>query len=986
MRTLILYVLLFLAMDATARSGQIAERIEKLRAGGGRFKPVELFRAADRSEGLWKTALKEATLLRLDPRMLRTVTNDRNGLISMAVPFEGGVLQLDLAPARLWADDVRIVAASGAQTQGALGVHYRGMVRGVPGSWAAISVQGDQVMGLINDGRGQVVLGPLERDAEARYVAYREQDLRWRPALTCGTVDQGVPYRREELEEGGHDRTVRCVRYYWEVDHNVFQGRGSMASTVTFATGIFNQSAALFDNDGIDIVLSELFVWDVPSPYTGPSSQNYLVQFGTHRTSFNGDMAHLISYGGGGGVAWVNTICGSTNLRMAYSGIHSSYSTVPTYSWSVQVTTHEAGHNLGSNHTHACVWNGNGTRIDGCGPASGYNEGSCAAAPIPTGTGGTIMSYCHLITGVGINFNIGFGPQPAAVIRNRVNAATCLSACGTTCDAPHDLGVNMLATTSATLRWANIGAASYTVQWRQVGASSWNIVSGITANTLPITGLVSNTGYEFQVSAICTTGSSGWAAVFNFTTPQPCPDVLEPNNTLATSALVTLPATVNALIATASDVDHYRFTITSGSTINVNLTGLFANYDIRLLNSAGTTLAASLNSGINAEYLNYMGATPGTYHVQVVGVSGAFQPDMCYALFISTYPSECLAPPGLAAGNITHESATITWGSPSPGGNSAFDLRWKESGSGTWVDVPGIGANTHQLSGLLPLTFYQVQVRRVCGGGTLQGNVSRYGDTLTFNTMDVPCEVSPPIRVAIKVLLDGPYNAPAGLMYDTLRYAGLLPINEPYSALGYVLEGPTSTTQAVFAVTGVNAIVDWLLVELRSNSAPYPVFETKAALLQRDGDVVGVDGTSPVGFCAPGGELYRIGIRHRNHLGCVTGVGVTLGSAPVAVDLSGGTATYGTAALRVRSGVSLLWAGNAHRDNMVRYTGVDNDRDAVLMTIGGTVPTNTVPGYRLEDLNLDGKVKYTGANNDRDLILQTVGGSIPTNSVLQQMP
>jgi hypothetical protein len=38
------------------------------------------------------------------------------------------------------------------------------------------------------------------------------------------------------------------------------------------------------------------------------------------------------------------------------------------------------------------------------------------------------MSYCH-VQNVGINFNLGFGPQPGKVIRNRVSNASCLQAC-----------------------------------------------------------------------------------------------------------------------------------------------------------------------------------------------------------------------------------------------------------------------------------------------------------------------------------------------------------------------------------------------------------------------------------------------------------------------------------------------------------------------------------------------------------------------------
>ena len=56
-----------------------------------------------------------------------------------------------------------------------------------------------------------------------------------------------------------------------------------------------------------------------------------------------------------------------SNNNVCYSGLaNNSVITVPTYSWNVMVITHEMGHLMGSNHTHACVWNGNNTAIDGC--------------------------------------------------------------------------------------------------------------------------------------------------------------------------------------------------------------------------------------------------------------------------------------------------------------------------------------------------------------------------------------------------------------------------------------------------------------------------------------------------------------------------------------------------------------------------------------------------------------------------------------------
>ncbi len=211
---------------------------------------------------------------------------------------------------------------------------------------------------------------------------------------------------------------------YFEVDYNIFTNKGGMTPTINYITGLYNQVKTLYNNESINTVASEIFVWSTTSPYTGTNSSTMLNQFLAYRNGFNGNIAMLLSYSASGGIAYVNTLCNfNPDYRMGFSSIGSTYSTVPTYSWSVEVVTHEFGHLLGSQHTHACVWNGNNTAIDGC-----YTtEGGCANPGIPSG-GGTIMSYCHL-TSTGINFTKGFGTQPGNIIRSKVTAATCLSAC-----------------------------------------------------------------------------------------------------------------------------------------------------------------------------------------------------------------------------------------------------------------------------------------------------------------------------------------------------------------------------------------------------------------------------------------------------------------------------------------------------------------------------------------------------------------------------
>lgn len=244
------------------------------------------------------------------------------------------------------------------------------------------------------------------------------------------------------------------------------------------------------------------------------------------------------------------------------------------------------------------------------------------------------------------------------------------------------------------------------------------------------------------------------------------------------------------------------------------------------------------------------------------------------------------------------------------------------------------------------------------------------------------------VRVAAKVFLDGPYVSGTQLMNDNLRNLGIIPSVEPYTGIGYAHAGGggESTTAPVLAVTGNNAIVDWVVLELRDKNNSATVLRTRSALVQRDGDVVDVDGVSSVPF-AVAADNYFVAVRHRNHLGCMTATSIALSGTAAAVDFTNNaTATFGTNARRVNGARSTLWTGNARRDNVVKYTGSNNDRDVILTAIGGTVPTATLAGYRTEDVNMDGTTKYAGGANDRDLILQVIGGTVPTATKLEQLP
>ena len=252
----------------------------------------------------------------------------------------------------------------------------------------------------------------------------------------------------------------------------------------------------------------------------------------------------------------------------------------------------------------------------------------------------------------------------------------------------------------------------------------------------------------------------------------------------------------------------------------------------------------------------------------------------------------------------------------------------------------------------------------------------------------VTATAHPGVGTDVKVILDGPYDPLTGLMADGLRASSLIPTSEPFTSLGFTHVnggGGEVVSPALLAVTGSNAPVDWIMLELRSASTPSQVVATRSALVTRSGNVVSGSGGT-VRFNLLDGN-YLLAVKHRNHFGCMTAAAVALNAGVVTVDLrSPATLTHGTNARKVQGSVLTLWSGNVERDQFLKYVGESNDRDPILFAIGGSVPTNTITGYLPADINLDGVVKYVGESNDRDPILFNIGGSVPTNTRNEQLP
>jgi uncharacterized delta-60 repeat protein len=353
---------------------------------------------------------------------------------------------------------------------------------------------------------------------------------------------------------------------------------------------------------------------------------------------------------------------------------------------------------------------------------------------------------------------------------------------------------------------------------------------------------------------------------------------------------------------------------------------------------------------------------------------GSIDPGFTVGTGPSNLPTGILAAPG---GQAYLVGAFTTYnGSPT---NSIARLLANGSLDGSFNSGAGTGTSRTPLCLLL-----QPDGRLLMGGNFVAYDGIGRNYIARLHTL-------PEVLLQLQVMLGGTYDPVSGSMVDALRAQGLLPVLEGNSANGLVLVGygGESVQAGMLGVQpGGNNAVDWIQVRFSTAADPGTPVALRNVLVRQDGHAMDLDGSNDIVINGIPPGLYYVSVHHRNHLGASTASPVALSPLPVSVDFTlPTTPTYGTDARSNVNGSMVLWPGDTNSDGAVSYVGANNDRDPILIAVGGVTPTNVISNvYSPLDVNLDGSISYTGTSNDRDIILETIGGVVPTAIRTQQIP
>ena len=168
---------------------------------------------------------------------------------------------------------------------------------------------------------------------------------------------------------------------------------------------------------------------------------------------------------------------------------------------------------------------GSSAVINWTAPSSSYNSpfGFTVEYKLSTATSWTVANAVSTTTFT--KTLTGLAPGRVYDVRVRlngysVNSSYVQTSFTTLCNAiPTGLTHTTVTPTSVTVKWNAIpGALSYNFQYKKSTFTTWMTVTGVTSNSINISGLGGGITYNYQVQMVCASGTSAYSSPASFTT------------------------------------------------------------------------------------------------------------------------------------------------------------------------------------------------------------------------------------------------------------------------------------------------------------------------------------------------------------------------------------------------------------------------------------------------------------------------------------
>ena len=397
-----------------------------------------LLRPAPVGAGLIAPATEQA--LDIDPSALAHLRTRDTALLDAFPLGVDGAATLDLHRIEPFSPTLRIEVdtPSGVQTIPPPDVAYfGGRVAGDSQSVAFLAAAADGVHGFVVQGDQTYAFG---RDATGRYRTYALRDVGAStpaPSDFCANdlhPDRSLVAPRpsgltRRMPQAAVTSTMLEAEVAIDTDTELVGKFATQEAALSYLTGLFAAANVIYERDvQVHLKLNYLRLRTGSDPWTSGDTlgaldelQAYWTMPSNNMPNGTNDLVHLLSGKDvTGGIAYIEAACSSTYHFGVSQVFGDPDASSNTGFWDVVVFTHELGHNVGTPHSHCYS-----PPLDHC-----YgSEPGCYAGPtsVPAG-GGTIMSYCHLLSGGLGNINLLFGPTVSSTIRNFVTSASCLTA------------------------------------------------------------------------------------------------------------------------------------------------------------------------------------------------------------------------------------------------------------------------------------------------------------------------------------------------------------------------------------------------------------------------------------------------------------------------------------------------------------------------------------------------------------------------------